>query len=377
MSLWEATKLATEHALAGRAEPALAAFEAILAVRADDVNALTNGGILMCQVGRIKDGIEALERAHALDPSDGGVRANLATAYRHAGQSWGGSLPREYTIDCVRKLLALEPSNEPFRSNLETLLAYSDYPARLSDYEPGRDPAAVGRTILIACMPKSGSSWLANAVQRLSGFVTAQYANAFVENEQELYLPAIRYWTKRDTVVQQHCRASAPNIHLVQAYGMKPVVLVRNLFDTLISMRDFWDGGAVRNSFLYPDWESLDEDGKHDALVRHLAPWYVQFFVSWSLAERKGDVNPLWVRYEDMIPNKEATLARISDFCGLGADDAKIAQTIAEVDGDKSATRFNKGIEGRGEAALSDAQMDIVRALTRAYPSIDFSPIGL
>ena len=377
LSLADATGIAMEHAKAGRNVEALATYEAILVAHPDDTNALTNAGILMCQVGRLPDGIAALERAHALLPGNEAVRANLATAYRLTCQSWASGHSRDFMIGCVRKLMALEPDNEPFRANLETLLAYNELPAMFSDYEPGRDPATAGKTILIACMPKSGSSWLVNAVRNLSGFMQAQFANACIENEQELYLPAVRYWFKHDVVVQQHCRASAPNLHLVQAYGMKPVVLVRDLFDTLVSMRDFWDAGAVRNSFLYPDWNALDKDAKHDALVRHLAPWYVQFFVSWAMAERKGDVAPLWVRYEDMIPNKPETLFRVAEFCGLGADEAKIARTIAAVDGDKASTRFNKGVAGRGQAAFTDEQKDTVRALTRAFPSVDFSPIGL
>ncbi len=375
--LADAMKIALDHALNGRSAEALAAYEAIAAVAPDDVNVLTNLGTLRCQMGDPARGIPALEYAHTLAPGDGAVRGNLVAAYRAALQTWNGLASRDEMIAYSRKLLRLQPGEEAFRGNLESLLAYGELPAVLADYEPHRPPESIGRTILIACFPKSGSSWLVNAVQSLSGFASAQYGNAFVENEQELYLPAIRYWFGRDKVVQQHCRASAPNVHLIQAFGMQPVVLIRNLLDTLVSMRDFWDAGAVRNSYLYPDWNGLDQETKHDALVRHLAPWYVQFFVSWVLAERKGDVAPLWVRYEEMIPGKAETLRRIADFCGLDAEDAKIAATIAAVDGDREATRFNKGVAGRGQTAITDAQKDAVRALTDAYPSIDFTPIGL
>lgn len=377
LPLVEAMQLALDQAVNGRVDEALATYGAVLAADPQNLTALMNAGVLRCQAGTPSAGAEMLERALDLAPNDQAVRNNLVAAYSQVAANWTVQGTREQAIVANRRLLQLRPDQEFHRTNLEAVLAYTDGRALLSDYEPVRTAGDIGRTILIACMPKSGSSWLVNAMTALSGYPIAHFANAFLENEQELYFPAVRRHAAENSVVQQHCRASAPNIHLIQAYAMTPVVLVRNLLDTLISMRDFWDAGAVRNSFLYPDWESLDLDAKHDALVRHLAPWYIQFYVSWALADRKGDVELLWVRYEDMIPDKAGTLRRIADFCGLDAADAQIDACIAEVDGDRARTRFNKGIAGRGDEAFTPVQKDLVRDLTRAFPSIDFSPIGL
>jgi len=35
-------------------------------------------------------------------------------------------------------------------------------------------------------------------------------------------------------------------MHLMQAFGIRPVVLMRNLFDAIFSHSDFLDGGARR-----------------------------------------------------------------------------------------------------------------------------------
>lgn len=378
VGLGDALTHALTLAQAGRIPEALDVYGAILNELPDNLAALTNVGVLYCQQGNFANGADMLERALALDPGDDCVRQNLVAAYRAAWQSINVFEDKLRSVHILRRMLALIPEEAAVhRLNLEMLLAYSGERAVLSDYAPALAEDRLGKTLLIACMPKSGSSWLVSAMQKVSCFPTASLAHGFVENEQELYLPAILHWAQADKVVQQHCRASAPNIHLVQAFGMKPVVLVRNLADTLISMRDFWDNGAVRNSFLYPDWDSLDLDSKHEALVHHLAPWYVQFFVSWAMAERKCEVEPMWVRYEDMIPNKAETLSSIAAFAELPAGPAEIEAAIRAVDGDKAATRFNKGVAGRGAEAFTPAQHEMLRALTRPYPSIDFSPIGL
>ncbi|MEK9646203.1 MAG: hypothetical protein VW547_11735 [Alphaproteobacteria bacterium] len=90
-----------------------------------------------------------------------------------------------------------------------------------------------------------------------------------------------------------------------------------------------------------------------------------------------GELAPLWVRYKDMIPNKEDRLKSVAKFCGLGASDADLAAAIAATDGDKEKTRFNKGVAGRGAEAFSVEQHEMLRSLTKPFPSIDFSPIGL
>ena len=201
--------------------------------------------------------------------------------------------------------------------------------------------------------------------------------NAYIENEQELYLPAIRYMARTDKIVQQHCRASTPNIHLIQAFDMKPVVLVRNLFDTLVSLMDFWDGTAVRNSYFYGNWRDFDRDAKLETLTGHVAPWYVSFFASWKMAEGSGSLDPYWVTYETMMSNKTETLMTVMTFAGLAPDAQKIDGLVSNLEANRQSTRLNKGVSGRGDDAFSADQKSRIRDLTNAFPDIDFSPIGL
>ncbi len=377
ITVGEAMARALEFAQSGNLRGARDLYDDILGTDPENPDALCNMGVVSLQMGDWESGTFCLEKARKLRPGDRQIVANLHLAYTQMSQQALERDDKRAAIDCYRKIMALGVHIEPTQVNLLGVLAYADEPGVLSDFNTAVPADALGKTILVACMPKSGSSWLVSAIHNLTGFPDARLSLAYVENEQELYPPAAAYWASTNTVVHQHCRASSPNIKLIQAYGMHPVVLVRNLADTLISMRDFWALGAVRNSFHYGDWDALDDTTKHDTLIQYLGPWYIQFYVSWKLAEQKGELSPLWIRYEDMIPNKERTLESVAEFCGLCASATDVSAAVAATDGDKAKTRFNQGVAGRGAEIFTAEQYEMLRTLTRPFPSIDFSPIGL
>jgi len=60
----------------------------------------------------------------------------------------------------------------------------------------------------------------------------------------------------------------------------------------------------------------------------------------------------------------------------LAAVKRELAARANEGDGDRTKTRFNKGVAGRGEE-LTDAQKDRIRHLASNYPDVDFGPVGL
>ena len=61
------------------------------------------------------------------------------------------------------------------------------------------DPEELGTHVLIACFPKSASTYLKNMLVALTGFKSGNLAYAYFQNEQDLYLP---YKPKRRTKAQ-------------------------------------------------------------------------------------------------------------------------------------------------------------------------------
>ena len=83
-------------------------------------------------------------------------------------------------------------------------------------------------------------------------------------------------------MTQQHCRATGPNTQILQAFGIRPVILVRRLDDIVLSLSDFYNGGATVNTFYGDVWPTLDQPAKYDLIIDHMMPWYASFYASWG-----------------------------------------------------------------------------------------------
>lgn len=280
------------------------------------------------------------------------------------------------SVRSCRKAIAVYPL-PAFRINLENALRAAGGAAVATDFTPELAEEKPGRHIFIACVPKSGSTFLKNVLVSLTGYRDAFMVYTPGQFEQDIYLPVLESVAGDDTVTQQHCRGSDANVQMMQGFGIRPVVLVRNIFDCVISLLDFYDGGASSNSFFREDYASLDEDTKIDLLIDNLVPWYFQFVASWSLAEKRRQIDLMWLGYEDLIGDKSEAIKNVLAFYGLAAPLRGVEQCIREIEARKRTTRFNKGVVGRGESRLSDSQKQRIRSYSRYFPTTNFSRMGL
>lgn len=307
---------------------------------------------------------------------DKGFREQFANIVDAIGLVFSRHGNFEASLRCTRKALAIEPS-PGLHVNLENALRSSGQRAVLSDVTTKITRDQLGRHILIACVPKSGSTFLKNVLLSLSGYRDALMSYTAAQFEQDLYLPTVLHVARSDTVTQQHIQATDANVQLMQAVEIRPIVLVRNIFDAVISLLDFYDGGASSNSFFREDYKALDEETRLDLLIDNLVPWYFQFVASWSLVEKQGRLDIFWLSYEELINDKPGSISNVLKFYGLGAPLRGIEQRIREIESEKRRTRFNKGVAGRGDERLSQSQKDRIRSYARYFPTTDFSRIGL
>ena len=379
-------RLARLNALADAARDALARsdlpraiskFEQILEFEPRNHTVLSSLGVLYFNAGNKERAVRMLADALAAAPGDAAIRRSYASVLGGAAElkSRTGDFSGAATL--LRQALAADPGHTGARVDLANALEFGGLPAVLSDYMPDTTPDRLGTHLLIACMPKSGSTFLKETLCRLTGFVAANYAYAYLQNEQEIHLPNVIQSAKENTVTQQHCRATGPNTQILQAFGVKPIVLVRNLADIVLSLSDFYDFGAVRNTFFVDVWPSLDTQGKYNLIIDQVMPWYAGFYASWERARRFGRLDCLFLTYEEMLSDKPAAIGRISDFVGLGKTAAACEAAVRAIDGDASKTRFNKGIAGRGDRTLDDDQKARLRRLVSAYGPVDLERVGL
>jgi hypothetical protein len=252
--------------------------------------------------------------------------------------------------------------------------------------------------ILVACAPKSASTFIQDALRTglnlpPAGLFAATYdagsasalgANLREQEPDELAL--IRNGlNKRGYVAQLHARCSPYVARLLGTYNVKPIVTYRNLFDTIVSVDDMqceWrraPGTAVGHYFndgLPSGFLALDRADRLMILAQRHTPWLLQFYLSWRKCERMGLVKPLWVSYDhDFLGDKQVLARRVIDF--LGVDGAAVIR-LANAFEDKSnagAKRLNKGVAGRGKD-MPQAVRDLILGIVDPYRGDeDLAPI--
>jgi hypothetical protein len=214
--------------------------------------------------------------------------------------------------------------------------------------------------ILIACFPKSGSTYLSKVLRELTGFAKAYVSEPGAQNEQDLSARRLaRVW--RRSVLQQHVKATRTNLELLVRYGMQPIVQTRNLFDVVASLHDHYERdhrslpcGYIPESYLRMGWNERVE-----FLIHVHLPWYFNFVLSWREAARQLEICP--VTYEQLFSNQTSELLRIAAFYGLRVTAGQIAGAMALAA--RADTRLNVGIAGRGAELLNVEHKQAIRRL--------------
>jgi hypothetical protein len=209
------------------------------------------------------------------------------------------------------------------------------------------------RLVFIACFPKSGSTFLMRTMGELTGFPRVHPAVALGATEQEFCEHALQAIRFQDGVCHQHVKATKRNLELAKKHGIRPVVLVRNIFDVVPSLIDHFHNlstefptGAVPESFC--NWTR--ERQELYVTTFHL-PWYFNFLTTWGSVEPAQDVR--WVTYEQLIQEPIATLTALCNFWDLEKGSHEIECALEAVKGHN--TRKNKAIAGRGKALCPEA----------------------
>lgn len=218
--------------------------------------------------------------------------------------------------------------------------------------------------IFIACMPKSGSTFLANSLAEHASLKRVRLVPTYGAREQELCELRLSRYNQHTYISQHHTRNSEWIQILIERYNLTPVVLVRNLFDTVISLRDH-----LREEFAEkkPHFISITENHLarpdhelEDIIVSLLMPWYLHFYNSWKQCPQA-----LFIRYEDMIADPVNTIRSVLDHAKIKTSDEAITHALASAKTKQN--RFNKGVVGRGQKLRPETKQKLLD-LIHLYP---------
>jgi tetratricopeptide (TPR) repeat protein len=294
---------------------------------------------------------------------------NIGSDFMHAGQM-------EQAQFCLRRAIALYPC-PTFSNNLINVLDKLRRPSVLADYCDTLELKEIAPRILLASQPKSGSTFLHNVLQEITGWRDVYFCHHTELASQDLFYPTLLEFAQTPTVSHQHIRATEANVQLMQAFAIRPVILVRNLYDVVLSLRDYFTGGAIRGTLFNVDaWMHSTPERQADQIIDLVVPWHLEFLASWQRADRDGRLPVLWMRYEEMLADKPAAVRRILEWQGLKAEDERIAAAVAKVEQSPEKNRFNKGVSGRGREGLTVEQKERIRRMMAYYPEADFRAYG-
>lgn len=252
--------------------------------------------------------------------------------------------------------------------------------------------------VLLACAPKSASTFIGAALQTALGLPSAALfattpriravsmmgGNLREQEPEELAL--IRNGLNGvGYVAQHHSRCSPYLAFLLKTYNVRPIVTHRNLFDTFVSLDDMImgyrsdkdsDSGFYFSDGLPANFGKLDLEDRLTILVQRNTAWFIQFYVSWKKCERANLARPLWVSYEkDFLADKQGLAERIIRHLGLDAEAAVRLLVAFEDKSDGDAKRLNKGVAGRGRVMPDSVRAIIERTAHYYRDEEDLSPL--
>lgn len=252
-------------------------------------------------------------------------------------------------------------------------------------------PVDSDQRFLIACMPKSGSTFLSAILAQLPGMRREHLVPGYERREQELCPQRLneaakrtatlrQYWRHRNLpprecpcgyVAQHHVRYSSTTAIFIKNHNLKTVVLVRDIFDVIPSLYDHIINERPYMSMAFVDdhFHQFNKEQAYEFLVEFAIPWYFNFYVSWTHAP-----DCLFISYDEVMRDAVGSITHIYRHFKLDVDPVSVADALKKTENIN--TRKNKGVAGRGTSLPFDIRNKIEHYAS-FYRNVDFSLIGL
>lgn len=236
------------------------------------------------------------------------------------------------------------------------------------------------RPILLLCFaPKAAGTFFRQVASEAIQGGVFRVTHAQGGRDATPYLPAFVACyldaAARPVVVHIHMQALAANRNFLDAFGLKPVIMLRSIPDMLASYWDMLDTDpAARadglNCLIPSDFVTKSREAKADFMVDILAPWYASYFATWKDYADAAPETVCVLRYDAFRAEPAATVHRALTHAGFAAPRAKCDEAVQAVWNNRDAFRFNKGVGGRADAYFSPAHHERLARMIAQYPQL-------
>ena len=233
--------------------------------------------------------------------------------------------------------------------------------------------------LFLAFAPKcAGTYFRQAAIHALDGQLV-RMCHAQGGRDGTFYLPNVLVSCLDDaaptTVTHLHMQALAANRHFIEALGIKPVIMMRNIADMLASFLDMLERDPVArmeglNCQIPENFCDMDRDSKLDFVIDVIAPWYASYFATWKNFVDDAPEMVCILRYSDFCNDPAKTLHRAITHAGFPTTLFQCRQSLDEVWLVKEGYRYNRGIRGRGKDYFSSVHLARLQRQLSYYPQL-------
>lgn len=241
-----------------------------------------------------------------------------------------------------------------------------------------RQLGAQRKAIVLAFPPKAAGTFLRTALIKACDGQLVRIVHAQAGRDATPYLPTlVRYFegdlTDKTLVTHVHMLALPANLHLMAAFGIKPVVMLRSIPDMLASYWDMLESDDHSlhdglNCHIPPNFRALSRNAKADFIIDVLAPWYVNFYAGWISYALTAPETVFMTDYRALQLSPVELVGNILKHVGLASDPELCTAAVAFAWDRRDGLRFNKGEGGRGAAYFRSAHFNRITRMMGHYP---------
>jgi hypothetical protein len=237
--------------------------------------------------------------------------------------------------------------------------AYGEYLHSLG----ARRPAVV-----FAFPPKAAGTFLRSAAIEAVNGQLVRIVHAQGGRDAQPYLPILLSYylgglSENILVTHVHMQALPANRRFLEAFDLRPVIMLRPIADMLASYWDMLESDqAARqdglNCTIPEGFLEFSRERKANYLIDILGPWYAGYFATWLEYSREQPDRVCILNYSEFLRDPAETLAVALRHAGVPRSLDACRHAVEAVWSERMQHRFNRGAEGRGSSYFSWRHID-------------------
>ena len=244
----------------------------------------------------------------------------------------------------------------------------------LAVYFYPHDAPPLRRTVVVAGPKKSASTFAARILA-----LTLDYpmVTSSIEKAGNLDVDFLMEYASRNVVIHTHTLPTYLTARLMNDFQILPFIPIRNIFDSLVSLKTRFDELAPN---MHPVYETFDDQLKYEYVFHKYFPAIFNFYVNWRilLREKKFKIDTIMVSSKSMNENPIMCFSQFLSHIGVTFSIQNLENAVEFVSKSNGQSNVN---QRRGQKLPVDIGYDVIpvhlvdaaRQTYKHYPDVDFS----